>query len=227
VHNLLTPRLAHAARLGACILGASLLAACGGAPSGDSPDYELDLPNKKTPAPSGSSGGGDAPHEPAPPLDPADGSSLGGESTPSDGGAGTPPPATPSPTTVTVQVNGTALTVDKTNLWVDVSKAGTYDFFINVSGGGLGAGSDLHMSSTHTGSGCDNLTNFITYRPANDTQYMPKSVKDTGCGLVFTALPTAVGDRLKGSFHGTLIGINQTPAKSKTIDIVFDVLRTK
>lgn len=126
-----------------------------------------------------------------------------------------------------MKVETTTLTIASTEIWAEVSKAGNYDLFIRVTGAGVPAGSDLHISATSATSGCDNMANFITYRPEGDTQYMPKSTKEPECGLTIEALPTAIGGRFKGTFNATLYGINSPTPVSKRVQLTFDVLRTK
>jgi len=221
---------------------ACLLAACGGAPEENAPDYEVDITSSGKRAGSSSSGGTSAGDE--------SGSSSGGSgatqtssgtaesSTSSSGTSGTSSSGgstssssgstTPAPTTVTLTIDGASYTIGTTNLWSEVSKAGEYDIFIPLTGPGAPSGSDFHVSATHTGTGCDNTKNFLTYRPSGDAQYMPTPTTIApSCGLTIESLPTAVGGRFKGSFKGTLTSINVTPSKSKQFDLKFDVLRAK
>jgi len=204
----------------ASILGVAL-AACSGAPSGDGgPDYEVDITGKKTAPPSGEPTS-DPPSEdnpdtsPTPPPPSSSSSSSSG---------GTP---AAKPTVVTLTIDGTAFTVDDTTLWADVSKAGTYDVFVKITGPGAGAGSDFHVTARETGDGCDNTSNYLTYRPAGDSQYMPKGPVDAACGLTVTSLPKAVGDRFTGTFKAKLYAINSPTPKSKNVELSFDVLRAK
>jgi hypothetical protein len=221
-------------------VAASALAACSGAPPEDgSPDYEVDI-TARPPDNTGRGGSsGDAPTEGSTteptssdgPSSSSGGSSSGGSSgTSSDGGTGSTSSSgapAPKPTTVTLMIDGAKFSVTSTEIWAGVSKAGTYDLFIRVTGPNAGAGSDIHLSATKTGTGCNNTSNYITYRPAGDTQYMPKSANEPGCGLSITSLPTAVGGRFIGTFKATLYGINTTTPKSRNVDLSFDVLRTK
>ena len=77
------------------------------------------------------------------------------------------------------------------------------------------------------GSGCDNTTNYIAYRPEGDTQYMPKTAKDPACGLIIDEMPKEIGGHFKGSFNATLNGINTTTPKTRKLALTFDVVRTK
>ncbi len=212
-------------RLGIFAVLAVATAACSGAPPNDGgSDYEI-VQGK---GPSG--GGSDAPPAASDPSQtdapPADAPPASSSSSSSSSSGSTPPPA-PKPTAVTLTIDGQAFTFGSATIWADVSKVGTYDLFLKVTGPGAPDGTDIHISATATGTGCDNTANYITYRPVGDTQYMPKSVKDPTCGLNVTALPAKVGDRFTGSFKATLYGINVTPAKTKSVDLTFDVLRDK
>ncbi len=199
--------------------------ACSGAPPNDGgSDYEI-VQGKK---PSG--GGGDAPgptSDPStsPDTPPADAPPASSSSSSSSSGS-TPPPA-PKPTAVTLTIDGQAFTFGSATVWANVSAQGTYNVFLKVTGPGAPDGTDFDISATATGTGCDNTANYITYRPVGDAQYMPKSAKDPSCGLNVTALPTKVGDRFTGSFKATLYSINVTPAKTKSVELTFDVLRDK
>ncbi len=211
-------------RLGIFAAVALATAACSGAPPSDGgADYEIVQGGK----PSG--GGSDAPPPMGDPSQtdtpPADAPPSSSSSSSSSSG-GTPAPA-PKPTAVTLTIDGQAFTFGSATIWAGVSKAGTYDLFLKVTGPGAPDGTDFHVSATATGTGCDNTANYITYRPVGDTQYMPKSANDPTCGLNITALPAKVGDRFTGSFKATLYGINVTPAKNVTVDLTFDVLRDK
>jgi hypothetical protein len=174
---------------------------CGGSSSGDGASSG-----------GGSSGDGSS----------GDGSSSGGSSS---GGSSSGGGDTPAPSTASVVVDGTTLSVTSTDLWNEVQGPGKYTLFLRVSGPGVAAGSDFVISAVRTGDGCLNTENFITYRPAGDTQYMPKLGGDPACGLRIDALPTSAGARLKGSFDGTLRGINRSTPKSKNVTITFDVAR--
>lgn len=207
-------------------LAAGTLIACSGAPSDDSPDYEVDItsrPPDKT--------GGATPEDPASgdPAAPGGGSEdevpVGNGGGGADAGADAAP--APKPTSVSLTIDGTKFNVSSTDIWAEVRGAGDYDLFIKVTGPGVPAGSDIHISATGVRTGCDNTANFITYRPENDTQYMPKSTKDPNCGLSITSLPKVVNGRFTGRFEATLYGINTATPKTKTVDLSFDVLRTK
>jgi hypothetical protein len=208
-----------------CVVG-GVLSACSGAPSGDAPDYEFDL--------SGDPGAGSGPAGDDG-RDDVNGGAASGDGDydsprPADSKSGEPEepePSAPLPTTATVKLNGTTLTVSEVKLWSEVSRAGEYNVFVYVTGPGVEAGSDFIISARQIGSGCDNTKNFITYRPKNDTQYMPRTTTDAGCGLQISELPTAVGGRLKGSFKGTLHAINVSTPRSREVDLTFDVLREK
>jgi hypothetical protein len=210
-----------------CVVG-GLLAACSGAPSGDAPDYEFDLsgdPGAGSGAGSGSAGddvnggaaSGDGDYDSTRPADSKDGEPEEGE----------PEPPAPLPTTATAKLGGTTLSVSEVKLWSEVSSAGEYNVFVYVTGPGVETGSDFIISARQVGSGCDNTKNFIAYRPKNDTQYMPRTTKDAGCGLQISELPTTVGGRLRGSFKGTLHAINVSTPRSREVDLTFDVLREK
>jgi hypothetical protein len=214
--------------LAACLVG-GVLTACSGAPPEGGADYEIESSGPRTPASSSETSDAD---------DDAFGDSASAEedegapatrsNPPADEGdpdeAPAPVPEAPAPTKVTAKVGGVTLTVTDTTLWSEVSGPGKYSIFVKVTGPGIAAGSDFHVSATRTGPGCESGGNFITYRPQNDTQYMPKA---TPCGLKIDELPTAVGGRFRGTFVGTLTGINTTTTKTKNITLAFDVLRTK
>jgi hypothetical protein len=199
----------------ACLLG-SLLAACSGAPSEDTPDYEITAVRRNPTGSSGSTPTGDTPtsaiHE--------DETDSGTSTSSSSSGQ---PSANSS--TVGVTVDGTKLNVDGMNIWSEVSKAGDYDLFVKVSGPGVATGSDIHVKATAVTTGCGG-DNYIDFRPANAPQHMSKR-GDATCGLVIDELPTAVGGRFKGTFKGTLTSINTTPATSKNFVFTFDALRAK
>lgn len=93
---------------------------------------------------------------------------------------------------------------------------------IRFTGTGIAVGSDLDISATHAGAGCDNTTNFITYRPMSAPQYMPSSTVDPGCGLTIEAI-SATGGRIRGQFSGTLHSINSSPATTRVVAATFDV----
>ena len=209
----------------------SALAACGGAPEENAPDYEVDITAAKRPSSgssgsptdeSGSSGGSSGGASSSSGTAESSTSSSGGSSS----GGSSSGSTTPAPTTVTLTIDGASYTVSSTNLWSEVSKAGEYDIFIQLTGPGAPSGSDLHVTATHTGTGCNYTQNSLTYRPSGDAQYMPPSIA-ANCGLTLESIPTAVGGRFKGTFKGTLTSINVTPAKSKSFDLKFDVLREK
>jgi hypothetical protein len=93
---------------------------------------------------------------------------------------------------------------------------------IKFTGTGIAVGSDLAISATHVGAGCDNTTNFITYRPMSAPQYMPSSTVDPACGLTIEAISSA-GGRIRGNFSGTLHSINSSPATTRVVAATFDV----
>ncbi|HEY8073162.1 MAG TPA: hypothetical protein VIF62_03615 [Labilithrix sp.] len=205
---------------------AAATVACSGAPPSDGgADYEV-VQGSKPP-----SGGSDAPpsDDPTqatdtPPADPPPSSSSSSSSSSS---GSTPPPPAAKPTSVTLTIDGETFAFGSATVWANVSAAGTYNVFLKVTGPGAPDGTDFDISATATGTGCVNTANYITYRPVGDTQYMPKSANEPTCGLSITSLPKNVGDRFTGSFKATLYGINVTPAKTKSIDLTFDVLRDK
>jgi len=93
---------------------------------------------------------------------------------------------------------------------------------IKFTGTGIAVGSDLDISATHVGAGCDNTMNFITYRPMSAPQYMPSSTVDPACGLTISAI-SAAGGRIRGNFSGTLHSINSSPATTRVVTATFDV----
>lgn len=99
---------------------------------------------------------------------------------------------------------------------------GVDNLVIRFTGTGIEVGSDLHVSATHVGAGCDNTTNFITYRPMSAPQYMPSSTVDPACGLMIEAI-SAAGGRLRGNFSGTLQSINSSPTTTRVVTATFDV----
>jgi hypothetical protein len=111
---------------------------------------------------------------------------------------------------------------------VVISKVHTFNFqgvdnlIIKFSGTGIADGSDIAIQATHVGTGCDNTTNFITYRPMSAPQYMPSSAIDPACGLMIEAI-SAQGGRIRGTFSGTLHSINSSPATTRVVAATFDV----
>lgn len=99
---------------------------------------------------------------------------------------------------------------------------GVDNLSINFTGTGIAVGSDLHISATHVGAGCDNTANYITYRPMSAPQYMPSSTVDPACGLTIEAI-SATGGRIRGNFSGTLHSINSSPATIRVVAATFDV----
>jgi hypothetical protein len=99
---------------------------------------------------------------------------------------------------------------------------GVDNLSIKLTGTGIAVGSDLAISATHVGAGCDNTTNFITYRPMSAPQYMPSSTVDPTCGLTIEAI-SAAGGRIRGKFSGTLHSINSSPATTRVVAAMFDV----
>jgi len=99
---------------------------------------------------------------------------------------------------------------------------GVENLIIRFSGMGIAVGSDLIISATHAGFGCDNTTNFIAYRPNSAPQYMPSSTVDPVCGLTIEAI-SAAGGRIRGYFSGTLQSINSSPATTRVVEATFDV----
>ena len=153
------------------------------------------------------------------------GSSSGGSSSGGSSSGGST--AAPSTNKAMVSIDGESFVVDDISLWSNVSEPGTYDLFIEIHGPGAPVGSDIVISATKTGTLCENTGNYIAYRPAGDTQYMPWTSGASTCGLDIDTLPTAVNGRLTGSFTGTLRGINQSTPKTKSLAVTFDVLRDK
>ena len=100
---------------------------------------------------------------------------------------------------------------------------GVDNLSIKFTGTGIAEGSDLIISATHPGTGCDNTSNFITYRPMSAPQYMPSPVVDPACGLAIEAI-SAHGGRIRGSFSGTLHSINSSPATTRVVAATFDVV---
>ncbi|HVH43954.1 MAG TPA: hypothetical protein VM925_16495 [Labilithrix sp.] len=206
-------RPSHA--LASCFL-VCLSAACSGAPSESTPDYEL-TSAQTNPARSTEKGSTD--ETPSPPAE--DAGTLSSSSSSSSSGSS----SSGSSSTVGVMVDGQNLIVGGASLWAEVSKPGDYDLFVKVSGAGIQVGSDIHVKATASTAGCAS-ENYIDFRPANDTQYMAKR-GDAACGLSIVELPTAVGGHFKGSFDGILDGINSDPPKSKRVVFTFDIIRTK
>jgi hypothetical protein len=99
---------------------------------------------------------------------------------------------------------------------------GVDNLSIKFTGTGIAVGSDLAISATHVGAGCDNTTNFNTYRPMSAPQYMPSSTVDPACGLTIEAI-SAAGGRIRGNFSGTLHSINSSPATTRVVAATFDV----
>jgi hypothetical protein len=99
---------------------------------------------------------------------------------------------------------------------------GVDNLSIKFTGTEIAVGSDLVISATHVGAGCDNTTNFITYRPMSAPQYMPSSTVDPACGLTIEAI-SAAGGRIRGNFSGTLHSINSIPATTRMVAATFDV----
>lgn len=111
---------------------------------------------------------------------------------------------------------------------VVVSKLDTFNFqgvdnlTIKFTGTGIAEGSDIHLSATHVGSGCDNTANFITYRPMSAPQYMPSpTTVAPACGLTIQAI-SAQGGRFTGTFSGTLYSINSSPQTTHMVTATFD-----
>jgi hypothetical protein len=99
---------------------------------------------------------------------------------------------------------------------------GVDNLSIKFTGTGIAEGSDLIISATHVGAGCDNTANFITYRPMSAPQYMPASTVEPACGLTIEAI-SAAGGRIRGTFSGTLHSINSSPATTRVVAATFDV----
>lgn len=100
---------------------------------------------------------------------------------------------------------------------------GVDNLSIKFTGTGIADGSDLLISATHVGTGCDNTANFIAYRPMSAPQYLPSSTVDPACGLTIEAI-SAAGGRLRGNFSGTLHSINSSPATTRVVTATFDAL---
>src|SRR5690606_4206247 len=123
------------------VLG-GLLAACSGAPSGDAPDYEVDLVGEPAGSSPGDGAGSESAYDQGAEGDDYDGRTPSG---PAAGGSGDPdaeqeepdaPPPPPPPSTATVKVNGTTRTVTEVKLWSEVSGPGEYNVFVKVTGPG-------------------------------------------------------------------------------------------
>jgi hypothetical protein len=99
---------------------------------------------------------------------------------------------------------------------------GVDNLIIQFTGKGIAEGSDLIVSATHVGAGCDNTENFITYRPMSEPQYMPLLPADPACGLTIDAI-SAAGGRIRGTFYGTLHSINSSPETTHEVTATFDV----
>ena len=99
---------------------------------------------------------------------------------------------------------------------------GVDNLSIKFTGTGIAVGSDLLISATHVGAGCDNTANFIAYRPMSAPQYLPSSTVDPACGLTIEAI-SAAGGRIRGNFSGTLHSINSSPATTRVVAATFDV----
>jgi len=111
---------------------------------------------------------------------------------------------------------------------VVVSKLDTFNFqgvdnlSIKFTGTGIAEGSDIHLSATRLGAGCNNTENFITYRPMSAPQYMPSpTTVDPSCGLTISAI-SAQGGRIRGNFSGTLYSINSSPQTTHVVTATFD-----
>jgi hypothetical protein len=99
---------------------------------------------------------------------------------------------------------------------------GVDNLSIKFTGTGIAVGSDLIISATHIGAGCDNTANFITYRPMSAPQYMPSSTVDPACGLTIEEI-SATGGLIRGNFSGTLHSINSSPATTRVVAATFAV----
>ena len=99
---------------------------------------------------------------------------------------------------------------------------GVDNLSIKFTGTGIADGTDIEISATEVGAGCDNTKNFITYRPMSAPQYMPSSPVDPACGLTIEAI-SEQGGRLRGNFSGTLYSINSSPATTHVVTATFDV----
>jgi hypothetical protein len=203
----------------ACLV---LLAACSGMPKGGAKDFEVDMTAK---------GSDNVPDDDNEDLDDrssdndsTSGDAKTGNTTP---GNETPPPTDPPKAdAVAVKVAGDTFTIDSTEVWAEVSKPGEYYLFIRVTGPGAPAGSDFAISATSASIGCSIGGNHPTFRPKGDAQFMP-ATNDSKCGLVIDELPTTKDGRFRGTFKGTLRSINETPARTKSFDLAFDVGRKK
>jgi hypothetical protein len=99
---------------------------------------------------------------------------------------------------------------------------GVDNLSIKFTGTGIADGTDIEISATEVGAGCDNTQNFITYRPMSAPQYMPASTVDPTCGLTIEAI-SAQGGRIRGNFSGTLYSINSSPETTHVVTATFDV----
>jgi hypothetical protein len=217
----------------AALVAAGICAACSGAPKDDAPDYEVDITSARKGADGDqtTSTGSDTSASTTTPAEPTTntaetgtGGSGAGSGTGTGTGTGTGATPPPQPTKVTVKIGGQDVPVVGTTLWSDVPKAGNFTLFVKVKGSGVPDGSDFVLDVIANKSGCQPTVNWLTYRPANDTQYMPGSQNDPTCGLTVTALPNAVGGRLKATFNGTLTAIDGT-SKTKAVMLSVDFLR--
>lgn len=132
---------------------------------------------------------------------------------------GNPEGVDASTATAQVTIDGQQVTVSG---FLSFNYKGVDNVSIQFSGSGIAEGSDLQISATHVGAGCDNTKNFITYRPMSAPQYMPASTVEPACGLTIEAI-SATGGRIRGAFSGTLHSINSTPATTRAVTATFDV----
>src|SRR5215831_1217 len=146
----------------------------------------------------------------------AAGCSGSGSSGVPDAGSGVPDADTKS---AQVTIDGQQVVISG---FLSFDFQGVDNVSIKFTGTGIAVGSDLLISATHVGAGCENTTNFITYRPMSAPQYMPSSTVDPACGLTIEAI-SAAGGRIRGSFSGTLHSINSSPATTRVVTATFDV----
>jgi len=128
---------------------------------------------------------------------------------------------------ITVYIDGKQVNVNEVEIWAEVSRPGLYHLFIDVSSPDIPKGSDFIISATRTGKDCSIGANFITYRPKNDTQFMPKRLRNSECELMINEYPKEANGFFRGSFKERLYGINSPDSRVKTVNLTFNVMRSK
>jgi hypothetical protein len=159
------------------------------------------------------------------------GSAPQGASTATKGACGSGPGPGPGPDPTTgsahVVIDGQTVNVDSVELWDAASFGGDENVFINLSGSGLGEGSDFSISASDKTSGCVIGGNMPAFRPTPGPQYLPP-YDSTGqavirdCGLTITAV-SSEGGRNIGSFRGVLDSINVSPILTKQFEVTWDI----